>query len=73
MAISFTILGIPYSIWFGFLTYACLATTVSLGIAFHVFHKDVFKYHRFFAFTTITIATIHLILGFLLWFVGILI
>jgi hypothetical protein len=65
------ILGIPIAIWLGFLTYACLATTVSLGIAFHVFNKPVFKYHRFFAFTTITIATIHLVFAFLLWFMGV--
>jgi hypothetical protein len=65
------ILGIPLTIWLGFITFACLLTTVSLGVAMFYFQKPVFKYHRFFAFTTITLATIHLILGFLLWFMGI--
>lgn len=65
------ILGLPLAIWLGFLTFGSLVTTVSLGVAMHNFQKPVFKYHRFFAFLTITLATIHLILGFLLWFLGV--
>jgi len=65
------ILGIPLAVWLGILTFFSLATTASLGVAFHVFHKNVFKYHRIFAFTTIGIATFHAIVAFLLWFFGV--
>jgi len=67
------VLGMPLTIWLGFITIACLATTFSLGIAMFHFQKPVFKCHRFFAYTTITLATIHLVLGFLLWFFGVVI
>jgi len=62
------ILGIPLAVWFGILTILCLFTTFSLGIALHVFKKNVFKYHRFFAITTILIAIIHIVLMLLLQF-----
>ncbi|MDO8528536.1 MAG: hypothetical protein Q7S06_01430 [Nanoarchaeota archaeon] len=65
------ILGLPLAIWLGFLTFGCLITTASFGIAFHVFHKNVFKYHKFFAFLTIGLATTHFILAGLLWFFGV--
>jgi hypothetical protein len=65
------LLNIPTAIWFGFLTFASLITTASLGIAVHVFKKNVFNIHRFFAFTTIILAIIHFILAILLWFYGI--
>jgi hypothetical protein len=67
------ILGIPLAVWLGILTIISLFTTLSLGIAMHVYKKNVFKYHRFFAFTTGTLALIHLVFGYLLWFKGILI
>ena len=65
------ILGIPLAVWLGALTFTSLIITASLGVAFHVFHKNVFKYHRLFAFITIGIATVHAIIAFLLWFAGI--
>ncbi|MBS3163531.1 hypothetical protein J4427_02470 [Candidatus Woesearchaeota archaeon] len=65
------LLNIPTAIWFGFLTITSLFTTLSLGVAMHYFRKPVFKYHRFFAFLTGTLALIHLIFAFLLWFFGV--
>jgi hypothetical protein len=67
------ILNIPLAIWFGFLTIISLFTTLSLGIAMFYFKKNVFNYHRMFAFTTGTLAIIHLTLGVMLWFFGIMI
>lgn len=67
------ILGIPLAIWFGILTIASVFTTASFGIAVHVFRKNVFKYHKFFAFLTMTLAVIHAILALMLWFFGIVI
>ena len=66
------ILGLPLAIWFGFLTFISLFTTASLGIAVFKFNKShLFKYHKTFAFITITLAICHLVLAFLLWFKGI--
>lgn len=65
------IFGIPLAVYLGIATYLSLVTTASLGIAMHKFHKQVFAYHRFFAILTLTLATIHFVLGFLLWFRGI--
>jgi len=67
------VLGIPLAIWFGILTIILVFTTASFGIAMHVFRKNVFKYHRFFAFSTIIFAVIHAVLVILLWFYGIVI
>ncbi len=67
------ILGIPLAIWLGFLTFASLITTISLGIAMFYFQKKVFKYHRLFAFLTISIAVIHVTFAILLWFFGVMI
>ena len=67
------IFGIPLAILLGIATILSVFTTFSFGIAMHVYHKPVFKYHRFFAFITITLAVIHAILAILLWFFGILI
>lgn len=64
------ILGIPLAIWFGGLTIISMFITASLGVAVFVYHKNVFKYHKMFAFTTITLAVIHLVLAVLLWFFG---
>lgn len=64
------ILKIPLAIWFGGLTIISLFITASLGVAVFKFHKNVFKYHKMFAFTTLTLAVIHLVLGVLLWFFG---
>ena len=65
------LLNIPTAIWFGFLTFASLIITASLGIAMHVFKKNVFKFHKFFAITTVILAIIHFTLAILLWFYGI--
>jgi len=65
------IFNIPLAIWLGGLTFASLVTTVSLGIAMFYFQKPVFKFHRIFAFLTITLAVAHAIIAFLLWFLGI--
>ena len=65
------ILGIPLAIWLGILTITSLFTTLLLGIAMHVFHKPVFKYHKFFAYLTGILAIIHLIFAYLLWSKGI--
>lgn len=67
------IFGIPLAIWFGFITIIFLIVTFSLGISMFYFQKPVFKFHRFFAFTTIIFAIIHLVFAFLLWFKGIVI
>ncbi|MBI3623686.1 hypothetical protein HY212_06440 [Candidatus Pacearchaeota archaeon] len=45
----------------GIFTYLSLVTTFSLGIAMHKFHKPVLKAHKFFAFTTIILATIYMV------------
>ena len=45
----------------GISTYVSLVTTFSLGIAMHKFHKPVLKSHKFFAFLTVIIATIHMV------------
>jgi hypothetical protein len=63
----------PIAIWFGILTIISLFTTLSLGVAFHKYHKNVFKYHRFFAFLTGALALVHLVFAYLLWFMGIII
>ncbi|OGJ13186.1 hypothetical protein A3K82_01235 [Candidatus Pacearchaeota archaeon RBG_19FT_COMBO_34_9] len=65
------IFNIPLAVWLGGLTFISLVTTVSLGIAMFYFQKPVFKYHRIFAFLTISLAVIHGIIAFLLWFFGI--
>ncbi len=65
------ILGLPLMAWLGILTFCSLVTTVSLGVAMHVYKKNVFKYHRFFAITTITIAMAHVTLTTLFVFFGI--
>lgn len=65
------IANIPLAIWFGILTIISLFTTASLGIAVHKFNKNVFRLHMFFAFLTLTLAIIHLIFAYLLWFKGI--
>ena len=66
-------LNIPLAIWLGFTTLASLFTTLSLGVAMYYFKKNVFKYHRFFAFLTGSLALVHLVFAFLLWFYGVLI
>ena len=50
----------PIAIWFGIFTFLSLVITLSLGIAFHRYHKPVFRYHRFFAFLTLLLALIHI-------------
>jgi hypothetical protein len=65
--------GIPLAVWLGILTIISLFTTASLGYAMFKYQKNVFKYHRFFAILTITLAIIHLIFAYLLWFKGVLI
>lgn len=67
------IYNLPLAIWFGILTFICLFTTASLGIAVHVFHKNVFRFHKAFAFLTVIFALVHLVLGVMLWFYGIVI
>ena len=62
------IFGIPLAIIFGILTLTSLLITASLGVAMYKFKKPVFKYHKFFAVLTVTLAIIHFILAFLLWF-----
>lgn len=65
------ILKIPLAIWFGILTIISLFITAGLGFANYKLHKNVFKQHMFFAFLTIILAIIHLILAYLLFFKGI--
>ncbi|MDD5193111.1 MAG: hypothetical protein PHF67_00845 [Candidatus Nanoarchaeia archaeon] len=65
------ILNIPLAIWFGILTIITVFITASFGIATNVFHKDVFKYHKIFAFISLTLAVIHAILAIMFWFYGI--
>ena len=67
------ILGIPLAIWLGIITIILVFTTASLGIAVHIFKKNVFRYHKFFAFTTLVFAAIHATFAILLWFYGIVI
>jgi hypothetical protein len=63
----------PLAIWLGIITIIFLFTTLSLGIALHVFGKNVFKYHRLFAFLTASAAVIHMIFATLLYFFNMLI
>jgi hypothetical protein len=66
------IFGIPLAIWLGILTFISLFITASFGIAVFKFNKShLFKYHKAFAFVTVTLAICHLIFAFLLWFKGI--
>lgn len=65
------ILNIPLAIWFGLLTIASLFTTAGLGIAAFKFRKNVFRFHKAFAFLTLTLASIHFVLAVLLWFFGV--
>ncbi len=67
------ILGLPVAVWFGILTITSLFTTASLGVAVYKFHKRVFKYHMFFAFLTLSLAVIHLVLIILWLYFGIII
>jgi len=62
---------IPTAIWLGIATIISLFITASFGIAMHYFRKNVFRYHRFFAFLTLSIAIMHTIFAVLLWFFGI--
>ncbi|MEK6859746.1 MAG: hypothetical protein AABX54_02925 [Nanoarchaeota archaeon] len=64
------IFPIPLAIIFGILTIISVFTTASFGIAVHKFNKKVFGFHMFFAFLTLTLAVIHLIFAFLLFFYG---
>jgi len=64
---------VPVAIWLGISTISSLLITFSLGIATFYFQKNVFKYHRIFAFLTVILAGTHLIFGVLLWFFGIVI
>jgi hypothetical protein len=63
----------PIAIWLGIITIISLFTTLSLGIAVHIFNKNVFRYHMFFAFFTASVALVHLVFAVLLWFYGIVI
>ena len=67
------LLNIPTAIWLGFVTLISLFVTLSLGVAMHRYKKNVFRYHRFFAFFTGTIAVIHAIFAIALYFFGILV
>jgi hypothetical protein len=61
--------GMQIAITLGALTFISLFTTVSLGILYYHFKKNVFKYHRFFAFTTASLAILHAIFVYL-WLSG---
>jgi hypothetical protein len=63
--------NIPLAIIFGILTVISLFVTAGLGVSSYYFKKKVFKYHKIFAFLTLTLAAVHSILAFLLWFYGI--
>jgi hypothetical protein len=63
-------MSIPLAIWLGFLTIVSLFTTAGLGIAVFKFRKNVFKYHKAFAFLTVTLALVHFAFAVLLWFFG---
>jgi hypothetical protein len=65
------ILNTPLAVWIGILTFISLFTTASLGLAVHKFNKNVFKYHKFFAFTTVTLAIMHVVLDILWLYFGI--
>jgi hypothetical protein len=65
------IFAIPLAIIFGILTVVSLFITASIGIAVHIYNKNIFKFHMFFAFLTLTLAIIHLIFAYLLWFRGV--
>ena len=62
-------LGMQIAIGLGVSTIISLFITLSLGIAYHNFKKNVFKYHRFFAFTTASLAVLHAIFVYL-WLSG---
>lgn len=62
------IFGFPLANIFGMLTGLSLFLTAGFGIAYHVYRKQVFGYHKFFAFLTLTLAVIHMVLATLLFF-----
>lgn len=66
-------LNIPLAIWMGFLAAILLFVTLFLGIAVFHFKKNVFKYHKIFAFLTALVVIAHIILAISLWFFGIVI
>jgi hypothetical protein len=57
----------PLAIWLGIAAIISLFTTLSLGVAYYHFKKNVFKYHRFFAFLTGAIAVIHAVFAMMLF------
>jgi hypothetical protein len=67
------LLDVPTAIWLGIATISSLLITFSLGIAMFYYQKNVFKYHRFFAFLTVALGSVHLVFGVLLWFFGLVI
>jgi hypothetical protein len=64
---------VPTAIWLGIATISSLLITFSFGIATFHFQKNVFKFHRFFAFLTVILGSVHLVFGVLLWFFGLVI
>jgi len=67
------IFGIPLAIILGIATIISLFITASLGLIVYKFHKPVFSYHKLFALIAISLAVVHSILAYLLWFRGVLI
>ena len=67
------LLGIPLAVWLGITAIISLFITTYFGIAMFYLKKNVFKYHKYFAFFTVSIAVIHLIFAIYLWFFGVLI
>lgn len=60
--------GIPLAIYLGVATIISVFITASFGIAMHVYKKDVFNHHKFFAFTALTLAVIHAVFAFMLYY-----
>lgn len=65
------VLGYPLAMWIGIITFISLSLSIAFGIALHKYHKPVFRYHMLFAFLTIILAAIHVILVILMLYFGV--
>ena len=63
----YIVLGKPLMFYLGIITIISLFTTATLGYLTYK-GKNTFSYHRAFAVTTLSLALIHGILGFLAYF-----
>lgn len=56
------ILGLRDTVFLGILTLISLLLTITTAVMFHYYHRPVFRFHRFFGFSTLTFAVLHALL-----------